>query len=64
MGHFITLNAAWQGMHVNIYGLNQGDVERGQSGIAAKLKTLVKYEMIKVDEVKIITNRISLFTSR
>ena len=64
MGHSITLNAAWQGLHVNMYGLKIGVAERGQSGITVKLKTLVKYGMIKVEEVEIITNQISFFTSR
>jgi 3-hydroxybutyryl-CoA dehydrogenase len=40
MGHSISLSAAWAGMEVMMYGLNEKDIKRGLSGVERKLDVL------------------------
>jgi 3-hydroxybutyryl-CoA dehydrogenase len=50
MGHTIALNAAWVGIQVKMYGLDQQDVQNGLLAVKAKLKTLFENDLIKNDQ--------------
>ena len=46
MGHTIALNAAWFGIQVKMYGIDQKDVQNGLLAVKAKLKTLFEKDLI------------------
>jgi 3-hydroxybutyryl-CoA dehydrogenase len=50
MGHTIALNAAWVGIQVKMYGVDQKDVQNGLSAVKVKLKTLFENDLIKKDQ--------------
>ena len=50
MGHSIALNAAWAGMQVEMYGVDANDIQNGISGVSDKLKTLLKNDLITIDQ--------------
>jgi 3-hydroxybutyryl-CoA dehydrogenase len=50
MGHTIALNAAWVGIHVKMYGIDQHDVQHGLLAVKAKLKTLLENDLIVIDQ--------------
>lgn len=58
MGHTIALNAAWVGMQVKMYGVDTIDIQNGILGVADKLKTLLKNDLITSDQEDQILNRI------
>lgn len=59
MGHSIALNAAWAGMQVKMYGVDANDIQNGISGVSDKLKTLLKNDLITIDQEVQILNRIT-----
>lgn len=40
MGHSIALSAAWAGLHVKVYGVNEQDLEIAKKGLQNKLKVM------------------------
>ncbi len=63
MGHTITLNAAWSGIPVTMYGLTESDTAIGMDGIRKKLGALVKSDLIRVSEADKIISKINLQNS-
>jgi 3-hydroxybutyryl-CoA dehydrogenase len=59
MGHSIALNAAWSGLNVRMYGLNQADLTKGLAGIKNKLIGLSHHGLISSQEIEVIQARIS-----
>ena len=50
MGHSIALNAAWYGMEVKMYGVDDNDIQKGMSGVTDKLATLFTNDLITKDQ--------------
>ena len=50
MGHTIALSAAWVGIQVKMFGLDQLDVQNGLFAVKAKLKTLFENDLINKDQ--------------
>jgi len=50
MGHSIALNAAWYGMKVKMYGVDENDIQKGISGVTDKLATLFTNDLITKDQ--------------
>lgn len=63
MGHSICLNAAWAGLDVMMYGLNEADLNKGFEGIKNKLLVLSHNELISSREIEEIQSRISITQS-
>lgn len=63
MGHSIALNAAWRGLNVKVYGLDKNDINIGETGIIEKLKTLVENNLLDKQEIELIMDKITFFTS-
>ena len=63
MGHSIALNAAWSGLNVRMYGLNQDDLTKGLEGIKNKLVGLNQHGLISLQDIEVIQSRISLSQS-
>jgi len=59
MGHTIALNAAWFGIQVKMYGIDQKDVQNGLLAVKAKLKTLFAKDLIKQDQQDQILEKIT-----
>ena len=59
MGHTIALNAAWVGIQVKMYGVDQKDVQNGLLAVKAKLKTLFANDLIKQDQQDQILEKIT-----
>ena len=59
MGHSIALNAAWSGLNVRMYGLNQDDLTKGLEGIKNKLIVLNQHGLISLQDIEAIQSRIS-----
>ncbi len=59
MGHSIALNAAWSGLNVRMYGLNQDDLTKGLEGIKNKLIVLNQHGLISLPDIEAIQSRIS-----
>jgi 3-hydroxybutyryl-CoA dehydrogenase len=59
MGHTIALNAAWVGIQVKMYGIDQKDVQNGLLAVKAKLKTLFAKDLIKQDQQDQILEKIT-----
>ena len=63
MGHSIALNAAWSGLNVRMYGLNQDDLTKGLEGIKNKLVGLNQHGLISLQDIEAIQSRISVSQS-
>lgn len=59
MGHSIALNAAWVGVQVKLYGVDDNDIKKGLTGISEKLDTLLKNDLITEPEFTRIFERIT-----
>jgi len=59
MGHSIALNAAWVGVQVKLYGVDDDDTQKGLTGISEKLDTLLKNDLITEPECTRIFERIT-----
>lgn len=64
MGHSIALNAAWAGLSVNMYGLNDNDLLNGLKGIQQKISILVKNNLLAASQTEHILSCISLTKSK
>jgi len=63
MGHSIALNAAWSGLIVRMYGLNETDLNKGLEGIRNKLLVLSDHGLISSGDIEEIQARISISQS-
>ena len=59
MGHTIAINAAWVGIRVKMYGVDQQDVQNGLLAVKAKLKTLLDNDLINLDQQDQILEKIT-----
>ena len=59
MGHTIALNAAWFGIQVKMYGIDQKDVQNGLLAVKAKLKTLFEKDLIMQNQQDQILEKIT-----
>ncbi|MGI2327509.1 3-hydroxyacyl-CoA dehydrogenase family protein [Planococcus sp. YIM B11945] len=58
MGHSIALSAAWAGKHVNVYGINEQDVENADRGLMNKLKVMADSGLFTASETEKIRGNI------
>lgn len=63
MGHSIALSAAWTGMSVNVYGVNEKDLENADKGLLSKLKVMIDNDVFNEEKAKQIRENIKLSTS-
>ena len=63
MGHSIALSAAWAGMSVKVYGVNEKDIETAQKGLRNKLKVMVDNEVFNEEVAEQILLHIELSDS-
>jgi len=63
MGHSIALNAAWSGLMVRMYGLNEADLNKGLEGIRNKLLVLSQNGLISAQDIEEIQARVSITQS-
>jgi len=63
MGHSIAVSAAWAGITVQMYGINELELERACSGITSKLNVLFQNGLFSQKESKQIKDRIITSTS-
>ena len=63
MGHSIALSAAWAGIPVKMFGLDENDIEKGLSGIDNKLTVLLQNGLVNHADVEKIKERIAVTTS-
>jgi 3-hydroxybutyryl-CoA dehydrogenase len=63
MGHSIALNAAWSGINVRMYGLNEQDSSNGLAGISRKLQVLLANDLITENQTREILDRIKVTNS-
>lgn len=59
MGHSIALTAAWAGINVKMFGLNDIELEKGFLGIQNKLIVLLQNDLINNNDLEDIRKRIS-----
>lgn len=64
MGHSIALNAAWTGLNVKMYGLNDDDLSNGLSGIRQKISILIENGLLPSSQYDQVLSRISLTKSK
>lgn len=63
MGHSIALAAAWAGIDVKVWGVNEVDLTKADRGLHNKINFMVENELFDEREAKEIRSRITLFTS-
>ncbi|MGX9135645.1 3-hydroxyacyl-CoA dehydrogenase family protein [Rummeliibacillus sp. JY-2-4R] len=63
MGHSIAISIAWAGSNVNIYGINDTDVEKANKSLAFKLNVMVENEVFTKELAESIKKKIIFFTS-
>lgn len=63
MGLSIGLAAAWTGINVTLVGMDEADLGRAQIGLQSKLNTMVKNDLIDVNEMQEIERIIKFTTS-
>ncbi|AIY06166.1 putative 3-hydroxybutyryl-CoA dehydrogenase [Planococcus sp. PAMC 21323] len=63
MGHSIALSAAWANQTVNVYGINEQDLENADKGLNNKLNVMAKNELFTNEQAKEIRDRIKFTTS-
>ena len=64
MGHSIALSAAWAGLSVRMYGLNDNDLSNGLNGIQQKISILVENNLLDISQTEQVLSRISLTKSK
>lgn len=64
MGHSIALSAAWAGLSVRMYGLNDNDLSSGLNGIQQKISILVENNLLDISQIEQVLSRISLTKSK
>ncbi|MFJ8066962.1 3-hydroxyacyl-CoA dehydrogenase family protein [Psychrobacillus sp. NPDC096426] len=63
MGHSIALSAAWAGLSVKVYGINEKDLENAEKGLHSKLKVMIDNDVFNEEVAKQIREKILLSTS-
>lgn len=63
MGHSIALSAAWAGLPVKVYGINEKDLENADKGLRSKLKVMMDNDVFSEQVAKRIREKIELSTS-
>ncbi|TQR09266.1 3-hydroxyacyl-CoA dehydrogenase family protein [Psychrobacillus soli] len=63
MGHSIALSAAWAGLAVKVYGINEKDLENADKGLNSKLKVMTDNDVFNEETAKEIREKITLSTS-
>lgn len=63
MGHSIALSAAWAGMQVKVYGVNEKDIENAHKGLQNKLKVMTDNDVFDQEEANRIRQNIELSVS-
>ncbi len=63
MGHSIALSAAWANQTVNVYGINDHDLENAVKGLNNKLKVMSENELFTSEQANEIRKRIQFTTS-
>ncbi|MEO6136555.1 MAG: 3-hydroxyacyl-CoA dehydrogenase NAD-binding domain-containing protein [Ginsengibacter sp.] len=63
MGHSIALNAAWAGLSVKLYGINENLLATATQSIAQKLQLLCEHQLINKEEINAISNFIETTVS-
>jgi len=63
MGHSIALSAAWAGLPVKVYGINEKDLENADKGLSSKLKVMIDNDVFSEQVAKRIREKIELSTS-
>ncbi len=57
MGHSIALSAAWAGMNVSVYGVNEQDLENATKGLRSKIKVMADNNVFNKEQaIKILGN--------
>ena len=66
MGHSIALSAAWAGLPVKVYGINEKDLGNADKGLRSKLKVMMDNDVFSEQVAKRIreTNRVIYFIRR
>lgn len=62
MGHSIALSAAWGGVKVSIYGVDERDIQIAKTGLQNKLRVMVDNGLFSAEQSNRITKRISFFS--
>lgn len=63
MGHSIALSAAWAGLSVKVYGINEKDLENADKGLHSKLKVMIENDVFDEETARQIREKIELSTS-
>jgi len=63
MGHSIALSAAWAGMSVEVYGVNEQDIENAKKGLQNKLKVMTDNGVFSKEKSEEIFKKIKLSLS-
>lgn len=63
MGHSIALSAAWSGQAVNVYGINEKDLENADRGLHNKLKIMADNGLFTMEQTMEMRKSITLTTS-
>ncbi|PIC70576.1 3-hydroxybutyryl-CoA dehydrogenase [Sporosarcina sp. P16b] len=63
MGHSIALSAAWAGYDVTMHGINVEELERALVSIASKLQVLTDNDLLEIEEVESVKDRITTVTT-
>ena len=63
MGHSIALSAAWAGLPVKVYGINEKDLGNADKGLRSKLKVMMDNDVFSEQVAKSIREKIELSTS-
>ncbi|MFJ7969841.1 3-hydroxyacyl-CoA dehydrogenase family protein [Psychrobacillus sp. NPDC096389] len=63
MGHSIALSAAWAGLAVKVYGINEKDLENADKGLHSKLKVMTDNEVFDEETARQIREKITLSIS-
>ncbi|SER99559.1 3-hydroxyacyl-CoA dehydrogenase family protein [Psychrobacillus sp. OK032] len=63
MGHSIALSAAWAGISVKVYGINEKDLENADRGLRSKLTVMTDNDVFDEETAKQIREKIELSTS-
>lgn len=63
MGHSIALAAAWSGIDVKLYGVNEQDLLNAKKGLGDKIQVMVYNDLFNEVEAGVIFQRIQMSTS-
>lgn len=63
MGHSIALSAAWANQTVNVYGIDEHDLENAVRGLNSKLKVMIENGLFTSEQANEIRNRVHFTVS-